>query len=76
MLEIFLPKVNTHYYALEHHTFEADFSFDADSVDSSDSLETNEVDIRKSFPETWIYDSYSDIGYEFIIIFISYLSII
>ena len=61
---------------MEHQTFEADYSFDSDTVDSSDSLETNEVVIRKSFPESWIYDSYSDVGYEFIIIFISYLSII
>lgn len=23
------------------------------------------VTIRKSFPESWIFDTYSDIGYEF-----------
>lgn len=36
-----------------------------DSLHGSDSSETNEVVIRKSFPESWIFDSYSDIGYEF-----------
>lgn len=59
---------DTH-YALEYHVVD-DFEFDSDSIDvvdslhGSDSSETNEVVIRKSFPEFWIFDSYSDIGYE------------
>ena len=58
------------HYALEYHILDDRVEFDSDSIDvvdslhGSDSFESNEVVIRKSFPESWIFDTYSDIGYE------------
>lgn len=54
---------------------DSEVEFDSDMIDERydsnepvDKSSPESVIIRKSFPESWIFDTYSDIGYEFNII--------
>lgn len=58
------------HYALEYQILDDGVEFDSDSIDEVDSYEANQVVIRKSFPESWIFDTYFNIGYELKTIYI------